>query len=161
MGGSSKSDSKQQTTTTQTDNRIGAADAAQVAASGGTIRTSSKLTLNQESVDPEIAQAALSEAFGFGGEALSFGRRALKSADLATDQALELGGDTVGRALELTERALVGAQGAFGAGLEQNRALVEATVARGSEDLQGLKGLLSTTAIVAVGAFALIGMMRR
>lgn len=152
MGGSSKSDSKQTTTTQQTDNRIGAADSAQVAASGGTIRTSSNITL--ESVDPEIAQAALAEAF-------SFGRRAVAATEDTAAGALELGGDITGRALELTERALVGAQSAFSGGLEQNRALVEATVARGSEDLQGLKGLLSTTAIVAVGAFALIGMMRR
>ncbi len=91
MGGksTSKSSSSSSSTVTQIDRRIGAAEGSTVATEGGTVSTS----INIDSLDAEVIEAALSESFGFAGkaadEAGGLVGNALSLVESSTKQALE------------------------------------------------------------------------
>ena len=120
----SKSESKQ--STTNLDRRIGAAGGSQVAAEG------SRIVTRIETVDPEIAESAFEEGFGFGktalGGALAFGEKALEAVATQNTKAVQ----------------------AIAADQANDQEFFEKVANRGSDELEGLNSLLSTTAIVGV-----------
>ena len=122
MGGKSKSRSSSttETSTQNIDKRIGAASGALVATEGATVQL--------QSADPQVIEAALSQAFDFGGDA------AAKAVDIV-DAAFA----TVSKSLTLTDKATSRA-------LDAQSSVGEAGA---------LKKILSTTtALAVVGAVA-------
>lgn len=132
----SKSSSRQ--STQNVDRRIGVTDQGQVAAEGGRIVNRTEI----ESVDAETVGAALEEGFSFGetaiGGAFGFGREALETVEASSRRAVE----------------------AVTSDQADDRQFFEAIATQGSEELQGLKSLLSTTAIVAGLGVAAVVFMR-